>query len=235
MNSSSGETRRQFVHFGFFKVDPQWRRQPREEREAGKQAFIRVVEEYHPHTLLVYPYSTIGLKADTELLLWRIGWELEPFQEMTARLLATPLGQYLEMRYSYLAMTRRSIYVDKISPEHEHSRIYVQPGQYKYLFVYPFVKNRDWYHLTLPARQGMMDEHIQIGNKYPTVKLNTTYSFGLDDQEFVVAFETDYPGDFLDLVMEMRESEASRYTLRDTPIFTCIRRSLREALDLLGG
>jgi len=73
-----------------------------------------------------------------------------------------------------------------------------------------------------------------VGRRYPSVKLNTTYSYGLDDQEFVVAFETDEPADFLDLVMELRETRASAYTLRDTPIFSCIAMSLREALDTLG-
>jgi nitrite reductase/ring-hydroxylating ferredoxin subunit len=73
-----------------------------------------------------------------------------------------------------------------------------------------------------------------VGRRYPTVKLNTTYSYGLDDQEFVVAFETDEPADFLDLVMELRETQGSAYTLRDTPIFSCIAMGLREALDTLG-
>ena len=74
-----------------------------------------------------------------------------------------------------------------------------------------------------------MDEHIALGHKYPSVKLNTTYSFGLDDQEFVVAFETDEPRDFVDLVPALRETEASLYTLRDTPIFSCVAVGLREA------
>src|SRR5207253_2745302 len=91
-----------------------------------------------------------------------------------------------------------------------------------------------WYNLSQEQRQAMMDTHIRIGRKYPTVKLNTTYSFGLDDQEFVVAFETDAPGDFLDLVMELRETESSLYTLRDTPTFTCVATSVRGALDALG-
>jgi len=79
-----------------------------------------------------------------------------------------------------------------------------------------------------------MDEHIRIGSKYRSVKLHTTYSFGLDDQEFVVAFETDYPSDFLDLVQELRETKASSYTLRDTPMFTCRQRTLSECLEALG-
>jgi chlorite dismutase len=79
-----------------------------------------------------------------------------------------------------------------------------------------------------------MDEQIEVGNRYPSVKLNTIYSFGLDDQEFVVAFETDNPSDFLDLVMELRETEGSVYTLRDTPIFSAVRYSFNEAVSLLG-
>jgi chlorite dismutase len=51
----------------------------------------------------------------------------------------------------------------------------------------------------------------------------------------VVAFESDKPEHFLDLVMELRHAEASNYTLRDTPIFTCVHRELPEMLDLLGG
>ena len=117
----------------------------------------------------------------------------------------------------------------------EGKRLTVVPGKSKYIFVYPFLKTREWFLLTKAARQGMMDEHIEVGHRFPSVKLNTTYSFGLDDQEWVVAFESDKPEDFLDLVMALRETEGSRYTLRDTPIFTCLFMSPREALDALGG
>src|SRR5947207_70816 len=82
-------------------------------------------------------------------------------------------------------------------------------------------------------RQEIMDGHIRVGNKYPSVKLNTTYSFGLDDQDFVVAFETEEPKDFLDLVMELRETQSSKYTQRDTPIFTCVQMPMEQVLDQL--
>ena len=114
-------------------------------------------------------------------------------------------------------------------------RLELHPTDSKYFFVYPFVKTREWYQLPLEERQAMMNDHIRIGRKYPSVKLNTTYSFGLDDQEFVVSFETDEPADFLDLVMELREAKTSLYTLRDTPIFTCIAMGVRETLDTLDG
>ncbi len=226
---------RQFVNFNFYAVDPAWRRLPEEERQRGKAEFAAVVDEYRKQEVLVNGYSTLGIHTGAEFCLWRISYELERLQEMSGRLLATGLGSYLSMPQSLLGQTRRSIYVDKLSPEHEESRLRIVPGRAKYLFVYPFVKTREWYRLTQHARQGMMDEHIEVGNKYPSVKLNTIYSFGLDDQEFVVAFETNYPDHFLDLVMELRSSEASRYTLRDTPMFTCVRRDIPEMLNLLGG
>lgn len=234
---ASGEQtgKRQFVNFAFYKLDPAWRRLPDEDRSRGKQEFIRVMEDY-ASKVIVIPYTTVGIRGDCDFMLWRIGYELELFQEMSSRLLATGLGRYLSAPYSYLSLTKRSIYVDHHVHEGQESRrLQIVPGKSKYIFVYPFVKKREWYLLTKAARQGMMDEHIEIGHRYPSVKLNTTYSFGLDDQEFVVAFETDKPEDFLDLVMELRQAEASRYTERDTPIFSCIMKSLKEMLDTLGG
>jgi chlorite dismutase len=226
--------KRQYVNYIFYKLDPAWRRLPAEEREAGKRELTAAVEGF-TSKVLVIPYSTVGIRAETDLMLWRISYDLESFQDMTTKMLSTSLGKYLNTVYSYIAMTKRSIYVDKHSHEGQESkRLTIIPGESKYLFIYPFVKTREWYLLTKSARQGMMNEHIEIGHKYPTVKINTSYSFGLDDAEFVVAFESDYPSDFLDLVMELREAEASRYTLRDTPIFTCVRKSLKDALNDLG-
>ena len=181
--------------------------------------------------IILLPYSILGIRSDCDLMFWRISYRLEDFGDMSSQMRQSGFGRYLVPSYSYLAMTKRSIYIDKISPEHSESRTKVIPGKYKYLFVYPFVKTRDWYLLAQETRQAMMDEHIRVGNKYPSVKLNTTYSFGLDDQEFVVAFETDEPGDFLDLVMELRGSQGSKYTLRDTPTFTCISKPIEELLS----
>ena len=231
------EARRQFVNFIFFKADPAWRRLPQAERERSKVQFCRVATEWATSGRMnVLSYTTMGMRPDADFMLWRICYNLEELQEMTTALLDTGLGHYLTTPFSLLAMTKRSTYII----EHQHegqvdSRGQLRPGQYKYLFVYPFVKTREWYLLSMSTRQGIMNEHIALGHKYPSVKLNTTYSFGLDDQEFVVAFETDKPEDFLDLVMDLRETESSRYTVRDTPIFTCILKDIRATLDTLGG
>lgn len=228
--------RRQFVAFSFFKVDLAWRRLDAAERDRGKKEFAAVIEKFTAdRRLMVLPYTTVGMRADSEMMLWRIGYTLEAIQENTSQLLATGLGRYLISTHNFLAMTKRSTYIDKLDPHHQEDRMHIIPGQMKYIFIYPFVKSRDWYLKPHADRQRIMDEHIRVGSKYKSVKLNTTYSFGLDDQEFVVAFESDRPEDFLDLVMELRETEGSKYTLRDTPIFTCIAKSVHEMLDSLGG
>jgi chlorite dismutase/DNA-binding Lrp family transcriptional regulator/nitrite reductase/ring-hydroxylating ferredoxin subunit len=227
--------RRQFVKFAFFQVDPAWRALPADERERAKQAFEEVVSHW-AERIVVRPYTLVGVRGDCDMLLWLVSEQLEDLQNVQTQLLRTPFGPYLRNPYSYLAMTKRSIYVDRYATEEEAKRRdIIVPGNGKYLFVYPFVKTRAWYALPEAERQRMMDDHIKTGRKYPDVKLNTTYSFGLDDQEFVVAFETDDPSRFLDLVQELRESEASSYTLRDTPTFTCIATTVRGMLDSLGG
>lgn len=225
--------KRQFVNFAFYQVDPLWRRLSDEEKKKRKQGFLDVVERYR-RSMIINSYSLVGLRAEVDFMLWRISETLEPFQEMSAALLETGLGKYLKTPYSYLAMTKHSMYVDKHQHEgSESSRARIVPGESKYLFVYPFVKTREWYLLPKVERQKIMDEHIAMGHKYPSVKINTTYSFGIDDQEFVVAFESDEPADFLDLVMDLRETKSAKYTVRDTPAFTCVRKPVEEILGTL--
>jgi len=101
--------------------------------------------------------------------------------------------------------------------------------------VYPMWKRRDWYLLDDDERMRIMRGHIAIGRRYGSIEINTAYSFGLDDQEFVVSFNADDPGEFLDLVQELRGTESSSYTLSETPIFTCISSSVERALDALDG
>ncbi|HVT90897.1 MAG TPA: chlorite dismutase family protein [Tepidisphaeraceae bacterium] len=231
--STAPAIQRQFVNFAFFKLDPAFRRLHEGERRLARQEFIASLNE-HRSGMICLTYSTAGLKADCDFLLWRISMTPDDFQAQTQAINKTRIGGYLTMPFSFLAMTKRSMYIDKVDPFHTaESRTHIIPGKRKYLFIYPFVKTRDWYLLPLEQRQEIMDVHIRVGNKYPSVKLNTTYSFGLDDQDFVVAFESDEPKDFLDLVMELRETQSSKYTLRDTPIFTCVQMPIEQVLDQL--
>jgi chlorite dismutase len=168
-------------------------------------------------------------------MVWQVSYELEEIQRMAGEVLGTSLGGYLATPYSYLSMTKNSAYVEKYAGpgEDRATRLALAPGSHKYLFVYPLTKMREWYGLPPDERQQIMNQHIAVGATYPTVKINTTYSFGLDDQEFVLAFETDEPGDFLDLVQELRGSVSSAYTLTDVPIFTCVSSTPRGMLEAL--
>ncbi len=231
--SAAPVVQRQFVSFAFFKLEAALRRLSAGEKAEARSEFLQLFEQ--PQSgLICLSYSTVALRPDADFLLWRISQTSDDFQTQSQRINKTRLGAYLTNPHSFLSMTKRSMYIDKVDPFHtSESRTHLTPGKRKFLFVYPFVKTRDWYLLPLEKRQEIMDAHIKVGNEFPSVKLNTTYSFGLDDQEFVVAFETDQPKDFLDLVMKLRETQSSKYTLRDTPIFSCVQMPMDKILDQL--
>ena len=225
---------RQFVKYDLFAIDPLWRRLSDDEKDEGRREFSAVIDELSSD-MFIRSFSMVGLRGDADFMLWHATETLEQLQEMATRLWSTSLGKYLTQPYSYLALTRKSQYVGKHQhTDQEGTSESLMPGNAKYFVLYPFTKTRQWYALPQEERQRMMSVHFTVGHKYPSVKINTSYSFGLDDQEFMVGFETDVPSDFLDLVMELRNSEASSYTLIDTPIFTGIHRSIEETLASLG-
>ena len=234
---------REYVRFMILKLDPAWRRLPKPERERQKDELESLVGE-QGRTMMIYAYSLIGTRGDSDFLLWQASRSLEQLHGFAASLNNTALGGWLSHSHSYFAMTKRSIYVNRYEEDYikkyggdeklDRARIAINPQGSKYLFVYPMAKTRKWYELPHEDRQRMMDEHIRVGHEWPDVKLNTTYSYGLDDQEFVVAFESDHPGRFLDLLMALRVTEASAYTLFDTPAFTGLAQPMRTVLDGLG-
>jgi chlorite dismutase len=227
-------TERQFLKYTFFKVDSEWRRLSSEEKSSSKREFAMLVNDFAKHNALK-SYSLVGIRGDADFMLWTMAAQLEQFQDLTSHLLSSALGKYLEIPYSYLAMTRKSEYLGGHQHEgQEGASLTKTPHDSKYLFVYPFIKKREWYFLPHEERTKMMAQHFKVGHRYPSVQIHTGYSFGLDDQEFVLAFETDQPADFLELVMELRSSEASRYTAVETPLFTCINTSIDDILRLIG-
>ena len=218
---------RHFVKYTFLKVDPAWRRLSDEQRAEDKREFLAACEDFAAERLL-RGFSTVGTRGDTDLMLLSQATNLERIHEFHVVLAQSGLMKWCAQPYSYLAMTKPSEYSDE-------SRLEVRPAHGRYLFVYPFVKTRAWYALPADERWRIMQEHIRVGKEYPDIDLNTSYSFGLDDQEFVVAFETDEPSRFLDLVQRLRTTEASSYTKLDTPTFTCVATSVERALAALDG
>ena len=218
---------RHFVKYTFLQVDPAWRRLDDEERAAHKREFMAACEDFSDGHLL-RAFSLVGTRGDADLMLLSQAQNLDRIHEFHVVLAQSGLMKWCTTPYSLLALTKESEYSDE-------SRLEVRPAHGKYLFVYPFVKTRAWYLLPAEERWRIMQEHIKVGREYPSIDLNTSYSFGLDDQEFVVAFESDNPADFMDLVQKLRATESSNYTLRDTPTFTCISCSVERALGSLDG
>ena len=196
---------------------------------AGKDAFAEVVEDWAGRMDTLRAYSTTGVRGDCDFFLWKITERYADLGELGAALNGTPLAGYLETPYSYLATMKASEYTKARKPRK------IVPKESPYLVVYPFVKLRSWYSLPPDERQRAMDEHMRIGHEFETIVNHTTYSFGIDDQEFMTAFECEEPADFMHLMLTLRETEASRYTERDTPIFVGTSVPIRAALDALDG
>ncbi len=219
-----------FMLYTVFRAVPAWYGLAKEEKTRAVAEYLARVDDFRQR-MVMRTYSTLGLKRDADFLFWIISPELDPIQGLIEGLRKTVMAPYLENRGSFLAVTRESLYMKGHTGE---VSVAVEPGRAKYLFVYPFVKSREWYLLPMEVRQKLMNEHIRVGHQFPGIRINTAYSFGLDDQDFVVAFEGDEPKDFVTLVMRLRETEGSKYTVRDTPIFTCVKKPLEEILWSLG-
>jgi chlorite dismutase len=219
---------RTFAKFTFFKIDPAWQRRDPEQRAQDKREFRAACDDFALERSL-RAYSTVGTRGDTDMLLLAQSPKLDDIHTFHVVLSQSGLARWASVPHSYLGMTKRSPYSES------EPRTEICTSERRYLFVYPFWKLREWYQLPAGERQRIMNDHIEIGRRYPEITINTAYSFGLDDQEFVVSFEADDPGEFLDLVQELRGSESSSYTLRDTPIFTCVAMSVAMALDALDG
>jgi chlorite dismutase len=225
--SAVTSARSRFVKYTFLAVEPAWRRLASDQRAQDKRELLAACEDFAEDHLL-QSFSLVGTRADAELLLVAEAENLERIHELHVVLAQSGLMRWAHTPYSFLGLRKGSEYS-------EEERLQARRFRGKYLFVYPFVKSREWYALAAEERYRIMQDHIRVGREYPGVDNHTIYSFGLDDQEFVVAFDTDDPATFVDLVQRLRTTEASRYTVRDTPSFTCIAASLARALNALDG
>lgn len=220
-----------FVHAWLLRLDPAWRRRTAAERDAEIAAFCAAADRSAAR-LVQHAYSTIGLRVEGDLLLWRMAEEIEQIEETAADLLASGIGRWLTPAISMVGLTRPSQYVKRASSQEQSL---FSGERSRYLIVYPFTKNVEWYLTPAEERQEVMKGHMRVGHRFPQVRQLLAYSFGLDDQEFIVAYETDELVAFQDLVRELRETESRRSTVRDTPIITGIHLPLDDILRHLSG
>ena len=212
-------------------LDPAWRRCSDGERHDDGRSFATAEAEAATEGVRSLAYSSVGLEPGVDLLLWRMGPSMDALEAAAARLLRAGLGRWLTVRHSFVGRVGPSQYVRK--PTEQEQSLF-SGERSRYLVVYPFTKSTDWYLLSKEARQGVMNEHMRVGHDYPMVRQALAYSFGLDSQEFVVAYEIDDLVAFGDLVRALRSTESRRSTVSDTPILLGIHRPLDEILALLG-
>jgi chlorite dismutase len=220
---------RHYVKFTFLKLDPAWRRREPDDRARDKREFAAACNDFAEDHFL-RAYSLVGTRGDCDLMLRTACPRLEPIHELHVLLNQSGLMGWADVSHSYLAMTKESVYSDEPQPLEPR-----EGSERSFLIVYPMWKKREWYRLPEDERMRVMRSHIETGRRHPNIEINTSYSFGLDDQEFVVSFNADDPGEFLDLVQELRGTESSAYTESETPIFTCISATVERALDALDG
>ena len=213
-------------------VDPAWRRLPDAARAHDGAAFCAAEMATAAEGVRTLTYSSIGLEPGVDLLLLRLADSLDALEIAGARLARSGLGRWLSVRHSLLGRIVGSQYVVKPTDQ-ERSVLDGEPK--RYLIVYPFTKSTDWYLLSREARQGIMNEHMRVGRGFPMVRQLLAYSFGLDDGDFLVAYDTDDLAAFGDLVRELRGTESRRSTLNDRPILLGIRREPGAFVDLVGG
>jgi len=212
-------------------VAPEWRRRTDDERRDDGCALAAAVDQLADAGGRTITYSSIGLEAGVDLLLWRMAPTVDALEESAAAILRSGLGRWLTVSHSFVGRIGPSQYVRK--PTTQEQSLFAGERS-RYLVVYPFTKSTDWYLLSKEARQGVMNEHMRVGHDYPTVRQALAYSFGLDGQEFVVAYEMDDLVAFGDLVRALRATESRRSTVSDTPILLGIQRPMAEILALLG-
>jgi chlorite dismutase len=251
MDNNGSETT--FALFWLYKVAPEWRRLEAVERAHSREAFARTLEERAGSFTLRGAYSLVGLRHDADLMLWLHGPDLGAAQDLAVALRKTGLGTYLENTYTYTGI----VPISRYAPEHRPAFVQGRPPL-RYLSMYPFVKTPEWYLLPFEQRRALMAEHGRLGQRHSAIPeavieeasagaavavaapsrgavlANTVHSFGLGDQEFVVAFESDDPAAIARMVEDLRAAEVRRYTAADTPIFLGRRKDLPAALDDLG-
>jgi chlorite dismutase len=205
------------------------RRAARERLPIGsREAMAEYQDLFQAHRHLVAlrgAYRTAGLCAGVDLILWLVVPDLGPLQDLALGLGRTALGRMLEPVQVYLGVAGASQY----DPRHGPAFLRGLPPK-RYLSVYPFTKTPAWYLLPFEERRALMAEHGKLGEEFSTILTNTVSSFGIADQEFVVALEDDDPATLVKMVQRLRAARVREYTQLDTPIVLGRCAELPEAL-----
>jgi chlorite dismutase len=200
--------------YWLFQADPNRRVATDTEREHAALSMLDAIARHGDSVQVRGAYSTTGLSAGVDLILWLVADDCDAFQSLASEIHHSSAGRALTLRHVYLGVGSMSQY------DPTHSPAFLRGlAPKKYLSVYPFTKTTDWYLLPYEQRRDLMVEHGRMGQEYPSIQTNTVNSFGIADQEFIVALEDDDPATLVKMVQRLRAAEVRKYTSIDTPIF----------------
>jgi len=170
-------------------------------------------------------YSTVGFRPDADLMMWWVSHSVEDLQDLVVAFRRTALGRRLELTWAFMGVVRPA----EFAKDHVPAFVRGEPPR-KYLCVYPYVRTLDWYLLPAQERAALLREHGEMGREYPDVLANTTSAFGINDWEWILAFEADDLTQIVDCIRRLRDSESRRFVTAETPFVTGIRKELSEVI-----
>ncbi len=173
-------------------------------------------------------YDVAGLRGDADLMVWWHAPDVETVQLAYRRLRRTALGRHLRPVWSNVGLHRPA----EFNKGHVPAFMAGEPPR-GYLCLYPFVRSYDWYLLPDEERRKMLVEHGMAARGYPDVRANTVSSFALGDYEWLLAFEADQLHRIVDLMRDLRATDARRHVREEIPFYTGPRVDLAALVDSL--
>ena len=224
------DNRTQFAAFWLFTRRDDWRELVHDDWHAAVEEFTGAIEQPGEGVSIRATYSLMGLRPDAEMMIWVHADRLDQITDYAVKLDQTTIGRAMKRADGYIGVAGGSQY-DK-----EHAPAFIKGLDAKrYLSVYPFIKTTGWYLLDFKERRKLMLEHGELGREYPDLLTNTVNSFGLQDQEFIVAIEGDDPLRLMRMVQDLRAAEVREYTKLDTPIYLGEAKSIADVLGDIKG
>lgn len=215
-----------YAAFWLYKRSEKWYELADVDWERACTESARAIQETDAEVTLRGVYTSVGLNANADMIVWATSPEFDSLQQYAIGVDKSPLGRRLTMVESYIGIGGMSLY-DKT-----HGPAFLKGEDAKqYLSVYPFTKTPDWYLVPFEERRRLMIEHGEMGREFPTILTNTVNSFGIQDQEFIVALEDDDPHELIKMVQRLRSAEVRKYTAVDTPIYLGNRKSAEEVFE----
>ena len=174
-------------------------------------------------------YDVSGLRVGCDLMLWLHGPSAEALQVALRRFRRSIAGSSTSLAWSAMGTHRPA----EFSPDHVPSFM-LGSDPLRWLCVYPFVRSYEWYLLPEGERRTMLHEHGVAGRAFTGVQANTVAAFALNDYEWILALESNDLHDLVDLMRDLRATQARRHVREEVPFYTGHRIDADDVMEVLG-